>query len=198
MSVFFLPILAVIVHSGDDGDLVQRLQRRDANAMGDLYDRYGRVAYAVVLRVVRDPAVAEDLVQEAFLRIWTRIHVFDAQRGSLAGWVLTVARNRAVDYLRSLEGRERERTTELTRTDEPAIFADFERDLLNTDRVRLLRDAFEKLNANQRTVIELAYFEGLSQTEMAEKLKQPLGTVKTWVRTALQTLRQELVGAAVV
>ncbi|HZU24036.1 MAG TPA: sigma-70 family RNA polymerase sigma factor [Bryobacteraceae bacterium] len=198
MSILLLPILTVIVRSGDDGDLVRRLQERDASAMGDLYDRYGRIAYSVVLRVVRNQAVAEDLVQEAFLRIWTRIHGFDAEKGSLGGWVLTVARNRAVDYLRSLEGRERERTTELARGDEPAVFADFEKDLLNTDRVRLLRGAFEKLNTNQRTVIELAYFEGLSQTEMADKLKQPLGTVKTWVRSALQTLRQELVGAAAV
>lgn len=194
--MIFLPLLTVVLTSGNDADLVRRLQNRDARAMGDLYDRYGRLAYSVVLRIVRNQAVAEDMVQEAFLRIWTRVHGFDSEKGSLAGWVLAVARNRAVDYLRSLEGRQQERTTELTRTEEPSVFADFEKDLLNTDRVRMLRGAFEKLNANQRTVIELAYFEGLSQSEMAERMKQPLGTVKTWVRTALQTLRQELAGAA--
>lgn len=74
----------------------------------------------------------------------------------------------------------------------PALFADLERDILNSDRARVLRKAFERLSANQKTVIELAYFEGLSQTEMAERLKQPLGTIKTWVRTALQLLRAEM------
>lgn len=196
MSLFLFPFLINVLHG--DADLVRRLQSRDQGAMADLYDRYGRIAYSVVLRVVRNSAIAEDLVQEAFLRIWTRVDGFDPERGSLSGWVVAVARNRAVDYLRSLEGRQRERTTELARTDEPSVFADFEKDLLNSDRARMLRDAFTRLNANQRTVIELAYFEGLSQSEMAERMKQPLGTVKTWVRTALQTLRQELAGAAAI
>jgi len=195
MSLFFLPFLVNVLHGGD-ADLVKRLQNRDQRAMGDLYDRFDKLAFSVVLRIVRNQAIAEDLVQETFLRIWTRVDGFDPQRGSLSAWVLTVARNRAVDYLRSLEGRQQERTTELGRMDEPSVFDDVEKDLLNSDRARMLRDAFSRLNANQRTVIELAYFEGLSQSEMAERMKQPLGTVKTWVRTALQTLRQELAEAA--
>src|SRR5579884_2874591 len=197
MSLFFLPFLVNVLHGGD-ADLVKRLQNRDQRAMGDLYDRFDKLAFSVVLRIVRNQAIAEDLVQETFLRIWTRVDGFDPQRGSLSAWVLTVARNRAVDYLRSLEGRQQERTTELGRMDEPSVFDDVEKDLLNSDRARMLRDAFSRLNANQRTVIELAYFEGLSQSEMAERMKQPLGTIKTWVRTALQTMRQELVGVAAI
>jgi RNA polymerase sigma-70 factor (ECF subfamily) len=88
-------------------------------------------------------------------------------------------------------------TLELPETDHPALFADMEKELLNSDRVRRVRSALEKLSQNQRTVIELAYFEGLSQAEMAERMGEPLGTVKTWVRAALKTLREEL-GTAVI
>ena len=108
---------------------------------------------------------------------------------------MAVARNRAIDYLRSAGGRERN-ALEFEETDHPALYTDMERDLLNSDQTRRVKQAMQKLSVNQRQVIELAYFEGLSQTEMAEKMGQPLGTVKTWVRTALQTLRQEL-GTAV-
>jgi RNA polymerase sigma-70 factor (ECF subfamily) len=171
------------------------LQRRDPRAMADLYDRYGRLVYALILRVVRDGGIAEDLVQETFLRVWNRAQGFDAERGALGPWLLAVARNRAIDYLRSSAGRMRN-SVEVPETEHPALFADMEKELLNSDRVRRVRGALEKLSENQRAVIELAYFEGLSQSEMAERMRQPLGTVKTWVRTALQSLREEL-GTAV-
>jgi RNA polymerase sigma-70 factor (ECF subfamily) len=86
---------------------------------------------------------------------------------------------------------------ELEKMEEPALFTDFERDIMNIDRTRMLREAFQKLTPNQRIVIELAYYEGLSQTEMAARMKQPLGTVKTWVRSALKTLREQLGQAAI-
>jgi len=163
--------------------------------MAELYDRYGRVTFALIFRVVRNEAVAEDLVQETFLRVWNRVQGFDSDRGSLGPWLLAVARNQAIDYLRSAAGRMRN-AVELPETDHPAMFADLERELLNSDKVRRIRAALEKLSENQRAVIELAYFEGLSQAEMAERMRQPLGTVKTWVRTALKSLRDEL-GTAV-
>ena len=193
--VLFLPLLLAIELGDNDPDLVRRLQRRDPKAMADLYDRYGRLVYAVILRVVRDGGIAEDLVQETFLRVWNRVQGFDADKGGLGPWLLAVARNRAIDYLRSSAGR-MQNATELQDTEHPALFTDMERELLNSDRVRRVRVALEKLSANQRTVIELAYFEGLSQAEMAERMSQPLGTVKTWVRGALKSLREEL-GTAV-
>jgi len=189
---FLLPVLAAVLRFANDSDLIRRLKQREPQAMADLYDRYGRLAYAVIYRIVRNAAAAEDLVQESFLRIWNRVQGFDEQKGALGPWVLTVARNRAIDYLRSLEGRLTQNAVALEKLESPGLFMDLESEILNIDRVRVLREAFEKLNPNQRIVIELAYYEGLSQSEMAERMKQPLGTVKTWVRSALKVLRDEL------
>jgi RNA polymerase sigma-70 factor (ECF subfamily) len=141
--------------------------------------------------------VAEDLVQETFLRVWNRVAAFDRQKGALGPLVLTVARNRAIDYLRSVEGRAAESAFDLERLEHPALFSAVQGGMIGDDRVKILRDAVERLDPNQRILIELAYYEGLSQTEMAERLRQPLGTVKTRVRSALRILRQEL-GEAVV
>ena len=191
-----VPVLAAALSLRDDSELVARLKRRDPDAMATLYDRYGRIMYSLILRVVHNEAVAEDLVQETFLRVWNRVHGFDQERGALGPWILAVARNRAIDYLRSVQ-REAESSLEMERVENPALFSNLESEILNIDRVRKLKEAFQKLTPNQRTVIELAYYEGLSQVEMSEHLKQPLGTVKTWVRTALKTLREELDEAVV-
>ena len=186
-----LPFIMAVLSAAGDADLVARLQRRDAQALAELYDRYGRLVYALILRVVRDTGIAEDLVQETFLRVWNRVNAFDAQKGSLGPWLLAVARNRAIDYIRSAGGRARN-AYEFDETDHPSLYTDMEKDILRSDKARVVQAALEKLSVNQRQVIELAYFEGLSQTEMAERMGQPLGTVKTWVRTALKHLRDEL------
>ena len=176
----------------DDRELAERLKKRDQRAVGDLYDRFGRLAYSLIYRIVKDNGIAEDLTQETFLRVWNRAAAFDTEKGSLGAWVMTVARNRAIDYVRSVQGRMRENVYELDASDNPVLFTTIEGSILNSDRARRLKQAFEALNANQRLVIELAYYEGLSQTEMADRIKQPLGTVKTWCRTALLKLREEL------
>ena len=194
--MLLLPILLAIRAAEGDADLVARLQRREPQALGDLYDRYGRLTYSLILRVVRDTGIAEDLVQETFLRVWNRVQAFDAQKGAIGPWLLAVARNRAIDYLRSAGGRERN-AVEFEETDHPALYIDMEQGILASDKARRVKRAVEKLSAQQRQVIELAYFEGLSQTEMAQRMGQPLGTVKTWVRTALKNLRDELGAAAV-
>jgi len=188
----FLPLLFAIYVEGDDRDLAARLKRREPAAMGELYDRYGKLAYSLIYRIVRDTGVAEDLVQETFLRVWNRAQGFDAERGALGPWLLAVARNRAIDYVRSSGGKMTRGSLELEAAEHPAVFVNFEADVLSQDRARRVRGAMDRLNENQRHVIELAYFEGLSQSEMAERMGQPLGTVKTWVRTALKNLREEL------
>jgi|SRR5208283_305651 len=185
-------ILSALLSLQDDSDLIQRLKRRDAEAMGELYDRFGKVAFAVIVRIVRNAGVAEDLLQETFLKVWNRVDGFDDSRTSLGPWVLTIARNRAIDYLRSTDSRMAQSSCDLEKLERPRFFTDFEANYLSDDRIRIIRQAFTKLTENQRQVLELAYFEGLSQSEMAVRLAQPLGTVKTWVRTALQLLRQEL------
>ena len=188
--------LQVALRFQDDSEIARRLKSRDPHAMADLYDRYGRAAYSLIFRVVRNAAIAEDLVQETFLRVWNRVQSFDERRGALGPWILTVARNRAIDYLRSVDGRMSSGALEIDKLENPAMFSGFEDSALSIDRARRLKTAFEKLNPQQRLVIELAYYEGLSQTEMAEKMKQPLGTVKTWVRSALKILRDDLAEAA--
>ena len=188
--MIFLPLLFAAIAEGD-AELVRRLQKRDPHALGELYDRYGRLAYSLIYRIVRDAGTAEDLVQETFLRVWNRVQGFDGDRGALAGWLLAVARNRAIDYTRSVAGR-MSNAVELEENEHPSLYLDLEKEVLNSDRARRLRKAMEKLSANQRSAIELAYFEGLSQTEIAGRMSQPLGTVKTWVRTALKHLREEL------
>src|SRR5438046_2210319 len=130
-----LPFILAVQASFGDGELVERLQRRDAQALADLYDRYGRLVYALILRIVKDTGIAEDLVQETFLRVWNRVQGFDAQKGSIGPWLLAVARNRAIDYLRSAGGRERN-ALEFEETDRPALYCDMEKDLLSADKAR--------------------------------------------------------------
>jgi RNA polymerase sigma-70 factor (ECF subfamily) len=167
-----------------------------SDAIGVLYDRYGRLVHSVILHIVHNPSAAEDLVQETFLRIWSRIRLFDSERGDLKCWILTIGRHCAFDYLRSAEGRN-------DRSSCNGIFEHLAGGLTGELAVAPeslpfflseapLGKAMARLSANQRRALELAYFEGMSQTEIAQAVHQPLGTVKTWVRTALQLLRGEL------
>lgn len=185
-------ILALELSAQHDEELALRLQRREPDAMKDLYDRFGRLAYSVVLAIVRDSSTAEDLVQETFLRVWNRIQGFEPGKGALGPWLLAIARNRAIDHVRSSASRIDRNSFELDVREHPSLFVDMQREVENTDHARVIRSAIAKLNPNQQKVIELAYYEGLSQTEMAERMGQPLGTIKTWVRAALGVLREEL------
>lgn len=186
-----IPLLFAAVAEGD-GDLIRRLRAREPAAVGELYDRYGRAVYSLVRRIVRDPSAAEDLTQETFLRAWSRSHLLDEARTSLGAWLLTVARNQAVDFLRQRQRRLHDHAA-VEELEDNALLDGLERLLLNADRAKRLQRAFARLPERQQQVIELAYYEDLTQTEMAARLQQPLGTVKTWMRSALRTLREELV-----
>jgi RNA polymerase sigma-70 factor (ECF subfamily) len=188
--IWQLLILFAEIAGGEDKQMIERLRARDPQAMADLYDRFSKVVFSVILRIVRNASVAEELAQESFLRAWNRGGDFDSTRGRIGPWLLTIARNRAIDYLRSTAGQQQANTFELVSSERVALFVNNEERMLDQEQARRIREGFSKLSENQRKVLELAYFEGLSQSEMAEKLGQPLGTVKTWVRTALSTLRE--------
>ena len=200
MNLLGLLLALELGDSANDAELARRLQKREPQAMADLYDRFGRLAYSLIFSIVRDTGVAEDLVQETFMRVWNRAGAFDAERGALGTWLMAVARNRAIDHIRSASARMDRNVYELDLFERPehgmsSSLVDMDRDVLNADSARRIKAAMSKLSQNHQKVIELAYYEGLSQTEMAERLGQPLGTIKTWVRTALKHLKDELGGA---
>ena len=184
-------------HVGEsDEGLVALLGRRDVRALEVLYDRYGDYVYSVSLRVVGDAQLAEDVAQEVFLRLWRRPDLFDAKRGRFVTWLLSIARNRAIDERRSRGRRFRHETPPGVASEEllANVPADDPGDsaVLSDDRVVVQR-ALSSLPPEQRLAIELAYFGGYTQQEIAVGLHQPLGTVKTRIRLGLQKLRTVLI-----
>jgi RNA polymerase sigma-70 factor (ECF subfamily) len=172
-----------------DSELVAKLQKRDSDGLSAAYDLYGPVVYSLLYRITRDHAAAEDLTQEAFLRVWSRIAYFDSAKGTLELWISAIARNLGIDYVRSAGSKFRGKLRCLDQTEQLALsYKPSEPELL-IHNARLVREAFQSLNSNQKQVLELAYFEGLSQTEIAERLSQPVGTVKSCMRSALLKLR---------
>lgn len=179
----------------DDQEIARRLKQRDSTAMAELYDKYGGLLYSVILRSVSNPATAEDLVQETFLRIWNRIHTFDVERGRLEGWMVTIARNRAIDYLRSTRSQPGESSATLEDLEHSGLFVTSETEADRLTRRKAVGAALNLLNQEQREVLELTHFQGLTQTEIAEQMHKPLGTVKSLVRSALKILRTSAVAA---
>jgi RNA polymerase sigma-70 factor (ECF subfamily) len=185
-------ILSAILGPDESRRLIERLRARDASALGELYDRYGGVVYSIILRIARDTATSEDLTQEVFLRVWNRIPTFEMERGSLSTWMLTIARHAAIDFLRSRGGKQARLSVSLDGLERPIAGGNAETELQSSTDAKKVRAAMARLEPKHRQLLELAYFDGLSQTEMAEKLELPLGTVKTWVRSALRQLRENL------
>jgi RNA polymerase sigma-70 factor (ECF subfamily) len=174
---------------GSDALIVEKMKQGDPAGLTAAYDRYGALAYSLIVRITRDASVAEDLVQELFLRLWNRIQDFDDSRGSLQVWVVAIARNMAIDYIRSAHSRFTARSRPIDQTDHfPISYKTSEVDS-TLHNSRAVKEAFLSLNMNQRKVLEMAYFEGFSQSEIALRLQEPLGTVKSWIRSALSKLR---------
>lgn len=172
-----------------DAELIRRLQTRDPDALAAVYDRYGQLAYSLFIRITRDEGTAEDLVQELFLRVWSHAREFNFERGTLGVWILSIARHMAIDHTRSAQARFSTRLRPIEHTD-PRCFSYRSEEVDSTiDRARTVNEAFSTLSSDQKRVLQLAYFEGCSQSEIAEKLKEPLGTVKSWMRSGLERLR---------
>jgi RNA polymerase sigma-70 factor (ECF subfamily) len=179
-----------------DERLVLALEDRDERALETLYDKYGDYVYSVCLRMVGDVQLAEDLTQEVFLRLWRRPDLYDVSRGRFVTWLLSVARNRSIDERRSRGRRFRHETPPSLAAEEmlasaPAADGD-DAAILSDERVVIER-ALDTLPREQRLAIQLAYFGGYTQQEIALGLHQPLGTVKTRIRLGLQKLRLILI-----
>jgi RNA polymerase sigma-70 factor, ECF subfamily len=179
-------------------DLVAQLAAGSQEALAELYDRYGRLAYSVALRVLGDPGRAEDAVQEAFLTIWNHAPSFDARRGSLRTWLLTSVRNRSVDYLRGRGAHERRELELKPALAEVGPLSDPWRQVSLSLERSAVREAMSNLPAEQRQAVELAYFAGYSHREIAEMTSVPLSTVKGRMRLGLEKLSSYLHGRGLV
>ncbi len=168
----------------DDATLLLMVQKGDEAAMASLFDRYSKVVYSVALRVLRDPASAEDVLQEIFMQIWRNPDSFTATRGSLGGWLAVVSRNRSIDTLRRKRPSEQVDETALA---SPYNLAD---EAERNSMMVKARGVIHLLPTEQRKTLEMAFFDGLTHSEIAEMTGDPLGTVKTRIRSALTTLRK--------
>lgn len=171
-----------------DMSLLERIVAADQAALGELYDRYSRLMYGVILRIVRERAEAEEVLQEVFVQVWTRAQSYDASLGSPAGWLVRIARNRAIDRRRANNARVAPADIAAV---EPVAAADPEASATSGERQRRVAHALAALPRQQRELIELAYFLGLTQSELARRFGLPLGTVKTRMRTGMLALREQ-------
>lgn len=176
--------------AAEDLAAIRRVARGDADALAFLYDRHSRIIYSLAFRIVGDPPEAEEIVQDVFAQAWRQAERYDTSRGVVVAWLLMIARSRAIDRIRSRRGL-------------PALAPDGEKGLasmadpaegpelqtLSTEQVRNLKRALDTLPLQQRMAIQLAFYEGLTHVEIAERLEEPLGTVKTRIRLGLLKLK---------
>ena len=174
--------------------LLTRVAGRDAGALADLYDRHNRLLFSLILRVLRDRGESEDVLQEVFVRVWDRADSYSPALGTPLAWLVRIARNRAIDRLRSRQVR----ANIAESYEDPPVAPDAtppghpEQLARTAEHRRAIVAALDQLPVEQRTLIDAAYFQGFTQSELAERFGLPLGTVKTRIRTAMQTLRQTL------
>jgi RNA polymerase sigma-70 factor (ECF subfamily) len=174
-----------VLNGGSSDDvLLSAMRSGDQQAMAEVYDRYSGIVYSVALRVLGDTGAAEDVLQEVFMQLWRNPNVFDSSRGNLGPWLAVIARNRAIDALR--KRRPESDIEDVVVSVHPNMAGE-------ADRARAMekvRGALGAMPASQRSALEMAYFEGLSHSEIASKTGEPLGTIKTRIRSGLLTLRK--------
>jgi RNA polymerase sigma-70 factor (ECF subfamily) len=186
------------MHASDPTDLslLERIAARDTAAVAELYDRHSRLLFGLILRIVRDRGEAEDVLQETFVRVWSRADIYDARVGRPLPWIVRVARNCAIDRLRARRVRA---TVDAPATDLAAVEAvpatgiqTPEAAVLDAERRQTLTDALAGLPAEQRRLITAAFFEGYTHSQLAQRFELPLGTVKTRIRAGMIVIRQRL------
>jgi RNA polymerase sigma-70 factor (ECF subfamily) len=172
-----------------DIDCLRRIRAGDETALTELYDRYIGLVFPVAMRILGNQAEAEDVMQDVWLQVWRNAASYESSRGAVGAWLLTITRSRALDAVRSRSARSRRE--EQVRAEAPAAVVSSNSAESSSSR-EAVRHAFEKLEPHHRTVLELAYWHGLSHAEIATRMQTPLGTVKSWTRQALRDLRGAL------
>jgi RNA polymerase sigma-70 factor, ECF subfamily len=175
-----------------DATLLSRLLQKDVSAFEQLYDRHSRLVYGLVLRILQQASTSEEVVQDVFLQLWRNADQYDSSRGPFVPWLCTMARNRALDQLRLKSERQRRREDQPDELPPVVVAPDYEKALDEKRRAERVRALMASLTPKQKKAIELAYFEGLSHSEIAAALKEPLGTVKSWIRNGLLRLKEGL------
>lgn len=179
----------------EDAALMLRMARGDREAFGQLYDRFSRPLHATARRILNDSKEAEDIVQDVFLALWEKAGAFAAERGTAFAWAVTLTRHRAIDRLRTRQRRDgllAQAAPADLGYDAAADAGDSADRLWLQEKARAVRSAVARLPADQQTALELAFFSGLTQLQIAEKLQEPLGTVKARIRRGLLKLRDTL------
>jgi len=179
----------------NDAMLLERISRRESSALSELYDRNSSLLFSIIIRILKEKTEAEDVLQEVFLTIWERAEKYDKQLGSPSAWLARVARNRAVDRLRSKGYKTRAKESDLERAHDvfsTEYAANPEQHAMLSSQQEDILIALTTLSKEQKELIEFAYFRGYTQSELAEHFNLPLGTVKTRIRTAMSALRQKL------
>lgn len=187
-----------LLEAPNDLALLDALAAGDQQALADLYDRYGGLAFSVAMRVLGDSGRAEDVVQECFLKLWRSARQFDARRGSVRTWLITSVRNRSIDFLRGRGAHERQEREIPATIEASGSGSDPWHEVSQHIEREVVRDALGRLPAEQRQVVELAYYGGYSQHEIAEMSRVPISTVKGRMRLALEKLHSYLQGRGLV
>jgi RNA polymerase sigma-70 factor (ECF subfamily) len=194
MWVLWAAVQTTATDATSDRATLERMARGDQDALGELYDRHGRLVYSLALRIVRDQRDAEEVVQEVFSQAWRQSGRYNAARGSVVGWVLTLTRSRAIDRVRGRRARPEVAADEAALVDLADTAPAADEQLASAAQAAQVRAALESLPFLQRMAVELAFYEGLTHTEIADRLDQPVGTVKTRIRQGLLKLRDRLAG----
>ena len=188
----YIPSLHPEPAQDNDVELLKAIAARDEAALAQLYDRYDRILFGLLMRILNNREEAEDVLQEVFLQVWRKAADFDETRGRPFTWLVTLARSRGIDRLRTLAARER--VAEAGAREVTEEISDAATDAFKSEQRGLVSEALAKLPDEQKRPIMLAYFDGLTQSEIATRLDAPLGTVKTRMRTGMIRLRELLAG----
>lgn len=192
-------ILAAIGKAASDNseelELIERIKSKDAGALSDLYDKYNRLLYGMILSIVKSRTEAEDVLQEVFINIWQKADSFKERRGNVFSWIVTLTRNRAIDRIRSKGYKTQQKAS--ANVDDPAITLEGNHfDPLETtiysDRAKIVKRALGEIPDKQSKVLQIAYYKGLTQSEISDQLDIPLGTVKTRMRQGMLKLKDIL------